>query len=122
MRDAINKSALSPAVLSADVAEQSFCFKESFVGFAGHFPEYPILPAILQTLLAQILAEELIGEPLQFLSLTRAKFSRELRPEEQIDVSLSCLDKEGQLHCATQLRVADETAASFTLVLGRGAV
>jgi 3-hydroxyacyl-[acyl-carrier-protein] dehydratase len=120
MREAINRAALTPAVLSGDMAEQRFSFKDSFIGFAGHFPEYPILPAILQTLLAQILAEQLSGEPLQFLSLNRAKFSRELRPDEQIDVSLKCLEKEGRLHCATRLRVADETAASFTIVLGRG--
>ena len=117
MREAISQAALTPVVLATDSAEQSFCFNASFIGFAGHFPDYPILPAILQTLLAQLLAEQLIGEPLQFLALRRAKFTRQLRPEEQIDVTLDCREKEGHLHCATVLRVADETAASFTLVL-----
>ncbi len=120
MREAISQAALAPAILSADSAEQSFSFPDSFIGFAGHFPDYPILPAILQTLLAQVLAEQLIGEPLQFLALNRAKYSRQLRPEEQIDVSLNCREKDKQLHCATQLRVADEIAASFTLVFGKG--
>ncbi len=120
MREAIRQAALAPAVLATDSAEQSFCFNDTFIGFAGHFPDYPILPAILQTLLAQILAEQLSGEPLQFMALRRAKFTRQLRPEEQIDVRLNCQEKEEQLHCATQLQVGDETAASFTLVFGKG--
>ena len=120
MREAISQAALGPATMTSDSAEQSFIFEDSFIGFAGHFPGYPILPAILQTLLAQVLAEQLLGEPLQFLALNRAKFSRELRPNEQIDISLNCREKEGQLHFVTQLQVAAETAASFTLVLGKG--
>jgi len=121
MRKEINKAALAPAQLTADSASQTFCFAESFVGFAGHFPGYPILPAILQTLLAQILAEQLIGEPLQFVELKRAKFTRQLRPAEKINVNISCKEKEGQLLFSAQLGVEDESAASFTLVLGRGA-
>ena len=120
MREAISQAALGPAIMTSDSAEQSFFFEDSFIGFAGHFPGYPILPAILQTLLAQMLAEQLLGEPLQFLALNRAKFTRELRPNEQIDISLNCREKEEQLHFVTQLQVADETAASFTLVLGKG--
>jgi 3-hydroxyacyl-[acyl-carrier-protein] dehydratase len=123
MREAMSQAALSPALLTADSGEQSFCFTDSFIGFAGHFPDYPILPAILQTLMAQMLAEEVMGESLQFLGLSRAKFTRQLRPGEQIDVSLKCKDKEGQLRCSTRLMVGNEIAASFTLVLaplGRG--
>jgi len=122
MREAIRQMALAPARLTADSGDQSFCFTESFLGFDGHFPGYPILPAILQTLLAQILAEQVVGEPLQFLSLKRAKFIRQLRPGDRIDVSLNCQEKDGQLHCATQLRVANESASKFTLVLAKGAL
>ena len=121
MREAIRQMALAPARLTADSGEQSFCFTDSFLGFEGHFPGYPILPAILQTLLAQILAEKVVGEPLQFLSLKRAKFIRQLLPGDRIDVSLSCQEKNGQLSFATQLRVANEPASSFTLVFAKGA-
>ena len=121
MREAINQAALSPAQLTTDSGEQSFCFADSFIGFAGHFPDYPILPAILQTLMAHMLAEQIMGQSLQFLSLERAKFTRQLRPQEQIDVSLKCRDKEGQMRCTALLEVAGESAAKFTLVLGKGA-
>jgi len=120
MREAIRASALAPALVTDERGEQSFCFDESFIGFAGHFPTYPILPAFLQTLLAQLLAEQVVGQPLQFDLLQRAKFTRQIRPDEKVDVSLSCLQKEGQVRCDVQLKVDDEPAASFTLILMKG--
>jgi 3-hydroxyacyl-[acyl-carrier-protein] dehydratase len=122
MREAIGRAALSPALLAAETGKQSFCFTPDFVGFAGHFPDYPIVPAILQTLMAQLLAEQVMGESLRYMSLERAKFTRQLRPDESIDVSVTCKEKDGQLRCQAQLVVGDESAASFTLVLGRGEV
>jgi len=120
MREEIDQAALTPPLLTAEGGEQSFCFTSSFIGFAGHFPNYPILPAVLQTLIAQMLAEQVVGESLQFLSLERAKFTRQLRPEEEIAVTVQCKEKEGQFHCSAKLAVKDEPASSFTLLLGRG--
>jgi 3-hydroxyacyl-[acyl-carrier-protein] dehydratase len=121
MREEILQAALAPAQLTGESGEQSFCFTDAFLGFQGHFPGYPILPAILQILLAQLLAEQVVGSPLQFVSLQRAKFTRQLLPGDRIIVSLSCLEKTGQLNCVTQLSVADEPASSFNLVLVKGA-
>lgn len=120
MRAAITEAALAPAQISTMAGEQSFCFDQNFIGFAGHFPEYPILPAVLQVLLAQLLAEQVIGMPLAVISLTRAKFVQQLRPGDQIDVSLSCQEKDGALHCAAELQVAGQRAAGFTLKLRKG--
>jgi len=120
MREAIKESALSPAHMAEGVGTQSFRFDEDFLGFAGHFPGYPILPAVLQTLMAQLLAEQVVGLPLQFLSLERAKFTHQLRPGDQIDVNVSCLEKEGQLHCTCKLLVENRRAASFTLLFDKG--
>jgi len=117
MREAISRGALSGPFVTADSGEQRFCFDPTFIGFGGHFPGYPILPAILQTLMAQILAEEVVGAPLQLVALKRAKFTRQLRPGDKIDVRLSCREKEAQLHCAVELLVADQAASSFTLIL-----
>ena len=120
MRTAIKEAALAPAQVSEIAAEQSFCFDQNFIGFAGHFPDYPILPAVLQVLLAQLLAEQVIGLPLAVISLTRAKFTQQLRPGDQIDVRLSCREMEGGWHCISELQVSGQRAASFTLKLGKG--
>ena len=120
MRAAIQEAVLTPPQVSEMAGEQSFCFDQNFIGFAGHFPAYPILPAVLQVLLAQTLAEEVIGLPLTVHSLTRAKFVQQLRPGDLIDVCLSCLEKDGSFHCFSELQVAGQRAASFTLILAKG--
>ena len=123
MRAAIKAAALAPAQISKSAGEQSFCFDQNFIGFGGHFPEYPILPAVLQVLLAQMLAEEVIGSPLSVCSLIRAKFVQQLRPGDQIDVCLNYREQDGSFHCASELQVSGQLAASFTLVLnGDGTV
>jgi 3-hydroxyacyl-[acyl-carrier-protein] dehydratase len=118
IRAEIKKSALAPAQITEMAGVQSFCFDQDFIGFSGHFPEYPILPAVLQVLLAQLLAEEIIGSPLSVVSLNRAKFLQQLRPGNQIEVRLSCLEKGEAWHCSSELQVAGRCAASFTLILG----
>ncbi len=121
MRQAILDSALGPVCLSAaaadaaDVAEQRFCFGEDFLGFDGHFPGYPILPAILQTLLGQLVAEQLYGGRLVFQKLSRAKFTRELRPGEQILVRVVLGAVADGVSCAVELRCGEVAASSFTL-------
>lgn len=119
MRQAIIQSALGPIELNGESGRQTFCFAESFLGFAGHFPGFPILPGVLQNLLAQVVAEQIITGPVVFHSISRAKFSRQLRPDELIDVRVSCSEKNALLHCATLIQVGDEEASSFTLVLER---
>lgn len=118
MRAAIKESAITPAQISEMTGVQSFCFNQDFIGFSGHFPEYPILPAVLQVLLAQLLAEEIIGFPLSVVSLSRAKFLQQLRPGDQIEVHLTCLKKDEIWHCASELQVSGHCAASFVLKLG----
>ena len=122
MRKAIAAAAVEPPQISELVAEQSFCFTPDFLGFSGHFPDYPILPAVLQVLLGQMVAEAMTAQPLQVLSLTRAKFIRQLRPDEKIDVRLDCCEQDDSLRCAVTLQVENEKAASFSLTLARGSV
>jgi len=120
MREEIERSALGPLQSDEQGGLRSFRFNEAFVGFAGHFPDYPILPAVLQALLAQMVAEQLLGEPADFLALERAKFTRQLRPGEQIEVKVRPRDKGENHWFACELSVGEEKAASFTLVLSAG--
>lgn len=121
MRKALQESALTTAELTATTARQRFRFAPEFAGFAGHFPGYPVLPAILQLLLAQLLAEQFCNGPLQLCSLSRAKFTRQIRPGEEVEVSVDCQPgAAGELRCVGSLEVAGERAASFTLLLHKG--
>lgn len=120
MRQAIANAAIESAVLSGDSGEQVFCFAEEFIGFSGHFPGYPILPAILQTLMAQMVAEQVRGEQLEFLALERAKFTRELRPGDQIRVKVLFVEVSDLLRCKVELCCGAEVAASFKLLFSAG--
>ncbi len=117
MRSEIAAAVLAPVQITEMAAKQQFCFGSDFVGFSGHFPEFPILPAILQVLLAQMVAEKIVSAPVRLASLTRAKFRQQIKPDDQIDVQVKCKDKNGRFHCASELLVAGTIAATFTLVL-----
>lgn len=121
MREEIEKFALGPIERTEDGGQRSFRFAEDFIGFAGHFPGYPILPAVLQTLMAQTVAEQLVGAPLQFLVLKRAKFTQPLRPGDSITIKVRCGIKQGQMTFACELQLEGKRAASFVLVLGKEA-
>ncbi len=122
MRTAIEESAQGAIELADGTGQRSFQFTEDFVGFAGHFPGYPILPAVLQILLAQLVAEQIVGKPLQFLALERAKFTQQLRPGDQIQVKVTPRQKTLQLHCTCELWLAESRASSFALLLAEGEV
>jgi 3-hydroxyacyl-[acyl-carrier-protein] dehydratase len=122
MRKAISAAATTPLQRTEMSGKQSFCFASDFIGFSGHFPDYPILPAVLQVLLAQLIAEGVMERPLRVVALLRAKFIRQLRPEEKIDVCVDCRDQDENLCCAVTLHVGDEKAAGFSLILSRGSI
>lgn len=90
-----------------------FCLPAEFPGFAGHFPGYPVLPAVLQVLAAQVLVEELRGRPLRLTKLERAKFLRPVRPGESLQVD--CRLRKGNWEA--RLAVEGELAATFAMTL-----
>ena len=100
---------------------QEFSFSDDFLGFAGHFPGFAVLPAVVQVLVAQMVVEATAGRPMRLTALDNAKFLIQLRPQEVITVC--CRQKkvtaaatlyEGNLHVATGL------AASFHFALAAG--
>src|SRR5210317_478198 len=88
--DAILKSELE-STMQDDPAEITgkFCFKSEFVGFSGHFPGYPLLPAVIQLLTAQVLIERQKGCGIRVTSIRKAKFRSEIRPGDRITVKCS---------------------------------
>ena len=117
IRKAIRQAALTSLQVDGDQACQQYRFGEDFPGFSGHFPDYPVLPAVLQSLLAQMMAEELVGRPLRCTTLQQAKFTRQVRPDELLDVTVECQPQQGGYRCKAILTVADVRAAQFVLLL-----
>ena len=63
-------------------------FSADFPAFEGHFPEQPVLPAIVQLAAVRMLAAKHIGKQLLPTSVDRAKFKTMIGPEEQMTITI----------------------------------
>jgi 3-hydroxyacyl-[acyl-carrier-protein] dehydratase len=67
-----------------DGAARRYRFPADFIGFAGHFPGDPILPAIVQVRTAISLAEERAGTALRLVEIRSAKFLAPVAPGQEV--------------------------------------
>lgn len=118
MRQALLNCQVSNAVVIEDGIEvrQSYCFPADFIGFEGHFPGYPIVPAVVQILMAQLLAEEHLGLVLPIRSIERSKFHRQLKPGDVIDVCCRRKQIRGKTVIDSQLTTDNELVAAFWII------
>ncbi len=85
----------------------AFCFSSDFPGFAGHFPDQPVLPAVVQLAAVRFLAAEHLGRPLQPVSVSRTKFKAMIGPDDEMRVR-------------ARIQRTDETVTlSFTITANR---
>lgn len=96
MRHSIEE-AIAACIFAMETVEQeegvlqvsaSARFPASFVGFAGHYPDAPVLPAIVQLAAVRLLAEKALQLRLESESFSRTKFRGMVQPEEQIFLRL----------------------------------
>lgn len=99
----------------------AFIFPPSFPGFDGHFPGNPVLPGVIQVLLGEmssleILNKEFSNEQLILASVTRCKFLRPIKPDEEITLNFSIKTKPQKHISICALTVGNELAASYQLI------
>ena len=94
------------------------CFGPSFPAFFGHFPGFPVLPAVVEVLAgAELLSRKVPGTVLR--SVRRAKFARAITPETT--VTIEC-QQEGPVEAGEwriRLLVDEEVAAMLWLGVER---
>lgn len=121
LRDGIAAAAVGSLDVSGpDTAARRYRFSPDFVGFSGHFPGDPILPAIVEMRTVVSMAEEHSGKPLRLACVEFAKFLSPIRPGEEIQVRYQRRDRDGKTLYDATLSVAGKTAASFLLQLDDG--
>ncbi len=103
-------------VTGVDGVRQCYRFGPDFLGFAGHFPGYPILPAFVQMLAAQTLIEEYHGHPLELATVEKAKFHLPLKPGQEIQVAVCRREIGDRPVYETRLGVDEGLASAFRLV------
>lgn len=85
------------------VVTAAFRFPITFCGFDGHFPNNPILPAIVQLAMVRCVAEQGIGKPLFPATIGKTKFKAMILPDQDILVSLNLHEDGDRCHCRFQI-------------------
>lgn len=102
-------------VFGPDKAIGRYCFPPHFIGFSGHFPEYPVLPAFVQVLSALTVIEAWKGRPFQLCAIEKAKFHIEVKPDQELTVECRERRTNGTHVIEAKLSVADRLAAMFQI-------
>ena len=71
-----------------------FSFDWQYSGFKGHFPDRPVLPAIVQLAAVRYMAEQGLGEKFNPARYSRVKFRGIIEPEEKVVVHLKLTSSE----------------------------
>ena len=100
-----------PAENPAGEVTASFCFPPDFTGFQGHFPGNPVLPGIVQILMAEVTAGR--GNDRLLAEVVRCKFLRPVSPGERVNVTAT---PAGGEKWTCDLTVGEERCALMTLI------
>jgi len=104
-------------------ATWDFLLSPGFVGFTGHFPGNPVLPAIAQIMMGRIVAEDALAgipQPLRLAGVRRAKFTAPVKPGEILAVECSLCEDGVEWLARVQAHRGEILAASFVLFLAGG--
>ncbi len=94
-------------------------FTSSFIGFLGHFPGNPILPAIVQLALVRCLAEKIFNTRLVPKKYKRTKFKAMVKPGQQLVISFQASSKGDEYIGKFKIETSDSLTIStgnFTYV------
>ena len=100
-----------PAENPAGEVTAAFCFSPEFRGFQGHFPGNPVLPGIVQILMAEVTAGRENSRVLA--EVARCKFLRPVLPGERVHVTAT---PAGTEKWTCDLTVGEERCALMTLI------
>ena len=92
MNDEIRACGIKPAQKTERGWEKTYKFPSDFLGFQGHFPENPILPAVIQIMMAREAVAEQMGQEFDVMKLSRAKYMKVITPG--ISVTVICTIKD----------------------------
>ncbi len=98
-----------------DRVKQRYRFRSDFIGFSGHFPEYPIVQAFIQILMAVNLIEQHQGCRLKIATVEKAKFHKPLGPDQEIEVE--CWQQQiGKMPgWAARINISEGLASTFRI-------
>ena len=117
LQQAVRSAAvLRPFLDETGSAVGRYCFEEAFVGFRGHFPGRPLLPAVVQIMAALHVAGAVWkGASEGALSVDRAKFTLPVVPGDEMEVRCEMKRLKGGTGIEARMSVRGKPASSFLL-------
>ena len=97
--------------------EGRYLFTELFAGFDGHFPEHPILPAIVEIMTVVSLVGEQTGCRQRLAAVEEAKFLVPVRPNQELLVRCRPRTVKGKPLYDATLSVGETITASLLIEL-----
>ena len=97
--------------------EMGYVFPPTFPGFQGHFPQNPILPAIIQLMTVRESIAEHLGRDLLIVKITRAKFHKIITPDIHVTVVWTLREQEDAFICRSILETEGNPASNFIMTL-----
>jgi len=116
LRQAILDCAQSPVRSVEEGYQWELRFEEEFVGFSGHFPGHPVLPAFIQILVTQCALQLRTGRPWALQRVKRAKFMKIVTPNQTVTVTWQEREVSEGRQGSFTLWVRDAKVASFIAV------
>jgi len=93
-----------------------FRFPAGFIGFQGHFPESPVLPAVCEIQAALALLQAWSGKRVRLSEVVSAKFLAATTCDEEIEVRCSVtLEEESRGTVKAAVERSSESVARFKL-------
>ncbi|MBJ6748728.1 hypothetical protein [Geomonas anaerohicana] len=92
-------------------------FDAGFAGFDGHFPGFPILPAIVEIHAVVSLVGAVQQSPQRLVAVQDAKFLNPVRPGQELSIVCRPRTVQGKELCDARLTVGEVTVATMLLEL-----
>lgn len=111
--EGIESATASPATIAG-----WFRLPPDFPAFDGHFPGYPILPAVVMPRMAALLAQARLGRALELRAIPQAKITRGIFPGRSIRVEATLEPEAGpEIRIKTKITDGGLPLAVFSMIV-----
>lgn len=117
INDRIRACSTKPAQKTERGWEKMYIFPSDFLGFQGHFPENPILPAVIQIMMAREAVAEQMGQEFDVIKLSRAKYMKVITPGIPVTVIWTIKEQPDSITCNCILETEGSPASKLILTL-----
>lgn len=119
INDEINKCGISTVQKTKRGLEKTFVFPLDFIGFQGHFPDNPILPAMIQVMVVREAVAEHLGYAINVTKIFNAKFKKTISSNTPITAIWTIKEQEDSYDCNCTIEANGSVASKILLTFER---